>query len=222
MPGPGRLIVTESTNNTLGPGAPITAIELPANGALPLAEDWRNVAAMALRNHKYLSQDKDVEYLYQDNPTPSLTPTITAPNMASGNTWANTSIKIDVPGCKLGDDIKVRVWGSWQLNTASNATTVGRARVAFFLDPAGTPVQITSENGIITISDDGGALTLPHNENYFMEYRVRIGGVLPFSPITLRAVVQARSEDLSGGAGTATVIFLHSARMDLTHVKRGL
>lgn len=50
MPPPvGRLDVTEAD---IGPGAPILAIELPANGGALLAEDIRNVAAMALRNDK--------------------------------------------------------------------------------------------------------------------------------------------------------------------------
>jgi hypothetical protein len=207
----------------IGMAAPITKVELADDFGKPIAKDIRDVAAMALKNHAYLTADQNVEYTYTDVPIPGLLPLIAAPNNimgAPGNTWTDMSIKVDVIDCKVGDDIKVRVWGSWQFNAASNATTVGRARVAFYLDPAGTPTLVPNVLGIATISDDGGSLTLPHTENFYMEFRYRVAAPIPTNPVTVRAVVQARSEDLTGGAGTATVFFLHSARMDVTHTKR--
>jgi len=50
MPPVGRVDITAA--DAVG-SAPITAIELPANGGKPLAEDWQNVAAMALKNDAY-------------------------------------------------------------------------------------------------------------------------------------------------------------------------
>lgn len=220
MPPLGRVDVTAAD---IGAPAPITSIELADDGGLPLAADLHNIAAMALKNHAFLAADRDVEYTYTDVPVPSLAPLITAPNSiagAPGNAWTDMSILVDVPNCKVGDDIKVRVWGSWQFNAASNATTVGRARVAFYLDPGGTPTLVPNVLGEATIGNDGGSLALPHNENFAMEYRYRVTAPIPTDPVTVRAVVQARSLDLSGGAGTATVFFLHSARMDVTHSKR--
>ncbi len=47
MPPVGRVDITAA--DAVGT-APITTIEMPANGGKPLAEDWQNVAAMALAN----------------------------------------------------------------------------------------------------------------------------------------------------------------------------
>ncbi|HMY18081.1 MAG TPA: hypothetical protein PKA58_17275 [Polyangium sp.] len=50
MPPVGRVDITAA--DAVG-SAPITSIELPDNGGKPLAEDWQNVAAMALANDAY-------------------------------------------------------------------------------------------------------------------------------------------------------------------------
>ena len=50
MPPVGRVDITAA--DAVG-AAPITTIELPDNGGKPLAEDWQNVAAMALANDAY-------------------------------------------------------------------------------------------------------------------------------------------------------------------------
>lgn len=201
-------------------GGPFATVLCPDDKNPATAEDIRRVVAALLRNDTIAFAEREVEYTYVDPTATAALPPIATPNLATGNAWTATSVKIDIPNCKENDDIKVRVWGSWQLNTTSNATTVGRARVGFYLDPLGTPLLVGNVKGIATISDDGGALNLPHNENYFLEYRYRVTGPLPTDPVTVRAVLEARSEDLSGGAGTATMVFLHSARMDVTHVKR--
>lgn len=208
------------TAGDYGGSLPVTSVSCPDDGAPVEAAHIREAVAALLANDEYLKNQREVEYEYDDEAIPSLTPVIAATHTISGNTWTSTSIKIDIPNCKVGDDIKVRVWGSWMLAATDNDTTVGRARVAFYIDPAGAPALAPNVKGYVTISDDSGALTLPHNENYSMEYRYRVTAPIPTNPVTIRAVVQARSEDLSGGAGVATVIFLHSARMEITHVKR--
>jgi hypothetical protein len=61
MPPVGRVDVTAA--DAVG-AAPITSIEMPADGGKPLAVDWRNVAAMALANHEYIegiTDDLDTE-----------------------------------------------------------------------------------------------------------------------------------------------------------------
>lgn len=194
---------------------PVAELNVPDDGTEIIAADIRNYETAFLAQSQFLTSLREVEYVYTDQPTPSLAPVITAPNTIASASWADTSIKIDIPNCAIGDDLKIRVWGSWQLNTVSSPTTVGRARVGVILDPLGAPLVVPNVYGIATISDDSGALTVPHNENYAMEYRYRVT-----QAGTVRAIVQAKYEDLSGGVGTATLVFLHSARMDITHVKR--
>jgi hypothetical protein len=215
---PGRKDVTAAD---IGAAAPIKTIELVDDFGKPIAKDIRDVAAMSLKNMGYVLADHLTEYSYSDVPVPSLAPLITAPNLAAGNAWVNTSIFIDIPNCKIGDDLKMAAWGSWMLNAVSNATTVGRLRISIYVDPAGvnTPLA-TSTTGYATIGDDSGNLAVPHTENYSVGYRYRVTGPIPTDPVTLRVIVQARSEDLAGGAGTATLLFLHTAKLDVTHVKR--
>lgn len=54
MAGPGRVDVTK---DSIGGAAPITSIELADDGGIPLAADWRNVAAMALKNDDFVRND---------------------------------------------------------------------------------------------------------------------------------------------------------------------
>lgn len=210
MPPVGRVNITAA--DAVGM-APITTIELPDNGGKPLAEDWQNVAAMALANmfgsgYAARSQYKDV--------VTSSPWAIASPNLATGNTWTSTSITLDVANCNVGDVIEVCAHGNWQLNSSSApGDVVGRAKLLFTENVSGSPSVISTVYDLATITDDGAALTLPHNEPWSLAARHTV-----VTAGTTRIVVQGRSEDLTGGAGTGTIVFMFSARMDVNHWRK--
>jgi hypothetical protein len=195
-------------------GGPFASIDCPVDGATIVALDIRRPVAALLRNDVIIFQDREVEYVFTDVP---ITPFVVGPpNSFSGNTWTDSKITLDIPNVQTGDDIKIHVWGNWQLNASSSpGDVVGRLRVELIEDVDGAPLIVPNLYGVATITDDGAALTLPHNELYAMTYRHRT-----VTPGKTRATVQVRSEDITGGAGTATLILTFSARMDITHVKR--
>ena len=210
MPPVGRVDITAA--DAVG-SAPITSIELPDNGGKPLAEDWQNVAAMALANafgsgYAVRSQHKDI--------VTSSPWAIASPNNAAGNTWTSTSITLDVANCKVGDVIEVYAHGNWQLNSSTApGDVVGRAKLLFTENVGGSPSVIGTVYDLATITDDGGSLVLPHNEPWQLAARHTV-----VAAGTTRIVVQGRSEDLTGGAGTGTIVFMFSARMDITHWRK--
>jgi len=210
MPPVGRVDITAA--DAVGT-APIATIELPANGGKPMAEDWQNVAAMALAN--VFGAGYPVRYSYLDVATSSPW-VITSTYLVSGNTWTSTSITLDIPDCSVGDVIEVHAHGNWQLNASTSPGDVaGRAKLLFTEDVSGTPSAIATVYNLATITDDSGALTLPHNEPWTLTARHTI-----VAAGTTRIVVQGRTEDLTGGAATGTIIFTFSARMDVTHYRK--
>jgi len=210
MPPVGRVDITAA--DAVG-SAPITSIELPDNGGKPLAEDWQNVAAMALANafgsgYAVRSQHKDI--------VTSSPWGITSPRITAGNTWTSTSITLDVANCKVGDVIEVYAHGNWQLNSSTApGDVVGRAKLLFTENVGGSPSVIGTVYDLATITDDDGSLVLPHNEPWKLAARHTV-----VAAGTTRIVVQGRSEDLTGGAGTGTIVFMFSARMDITHWRK--
>jgi hypothetical protein len=210
MPPIGRVDITAA--DAVG-SAPITSIELPDDGGKPLAADWQNVAAMALANA--FGAGYPVRSSYSEVVTSSPW-AIASTNTVSGNTWTSTSVTLDVADCAVDDVIEVHAHGHWQLN-ASDAPgdVVGRAKLLFTEDVSGTPSAIATVYSQATITDDGASLTLPHNEPWTLTARHTI-----VAAGTTRITVQARSQDLTGGAGLGTVVFMFSARMDVTHLRK--
>lgn len=136
------------------------------------------------------------------------------PNSFSGSTWTDSAMTLTVTGAAQYDDLEIAVWGNWQLNTTSASTTIGEMRLLVTEDSGGTPSDQVVD-GIAIISDDSGNVTPPHNEPFMIRATHRIGTA---GDATIK--LQLRSEDLTGGAGTATLILMFSVRMDVTHCKR--
>jgi hypothetical protein len=196
-------------------GGPFTEIECPSDDAEVAAADIRRVAAALLANDVYLASGAVVPYQFTQTNFTLPAPAIGPPNTFSGATWTDSIVALDVPNTKASDDLRIEVWGTWQLNSSSApGDVVGEARIQVTEDVAGTPSAVPVV-GIAVITDDSGALTLPHEEPYVLRVRHRIT-----NPGTARVTLQVRSEDLTGGAGTATLILLFSARLDVDHAKR--
>jgi hypothetical protein len=194
-------------------GGPFVSINCPSNNDPAAAEDIRRLCAALLRNDEFQRGERDVEYVYYDVP---LTPfALAATSVFSGNTWTNGSITLDVLSTKANDDLTISLWGNWQLNaTSSVGDVVGRMRVEVLEDASGTPLAAYPP-GVATIGDDGGNFAVPHTEPYALHYRHRIT-----SPGTARVTIQCRSEDITGGAATGTIILVFSGRLDVRHSKR--
>jgi hypothetical protein len=190
---------------------PVNSILCPDAGEKVKAEDIRGPVAALLAQAKEVGVP--LHYVFAEVP---LTPFVVGPpNTFSGNTWTDSKITLDVPSAKIDDEIEVHAWGNWQLNASSSPGDVaGRARIEIIEDVNGAPLIVPNIIGMATIYDDGGSLTLPHNEPWHLAIRhvVTANG-------DARITVQIRSEDLTGGAGTATLILMFSARMDVKHTK---
>ncbi len=197
---------------------PLTSISCPDAGEKVKAEDIRAPVAAFLAALKGIGHP--VEYTFTQTGTAPSFFVIGPPNLFSGNTWTDSIMLIDVPNCKAGDKIEVHAFGNWQLNSSSSpGDVVGRARIGIVEDVdaanGGPYVFPVAEYGKATIYDDGGALTLPHNEEYSLHFKYTV-----IEHGKTRFTVQVRSEDLTGGAGTGTVILMFSARMDITHWRK--
>lgn len=211
MPPVGRVDITAA--DAVG-SAPITTIELPDDGGKPLAADWQNVAAMALANHEYVVQNREVTYTFAEEGVIGSSYVIGPPNLFNSNTWTDSKVTVDVLSCEIDDDIEVICWGDWQLNTASDPSVVGRARIEIVEDSGGTPIVVPNLVGKASIATPGGG-TLPHVSNYYIALRHRVT-----TAGTASVTLQVRYEDLAGGADTATIILQMSARLDAKHIKR--
>jgi len=200
---------------TAAPGAPFTSINCPDDKGDVAAADIRRVAAALLGNDAYLASGQVVPYQFTDaNFTPP-TPIIGPPNLFSGATWTDSKVTLDVLNTKAGDDLRIEAWGTWQLNSAcAPGNVIGEARIQVTEDVAGTPV-LAPVNGIATVTANGGTATLPLEAQYLVRVRHRVT-----NPGTARVTLQIRSEDLTGGPGTATLILFFSARLDVDHSKR--
>jgi hypothetical protein len=197
------------------PGHPDAAVYPPLPGSTTLANDVGDVVQrvedqiFTLENK--LMSLKVIPYSFALVPT---TPFVVGPpNTFTSSTYTASIITLDIPDVQVGDDIKVTAWGGWQLNSSSSpGDVVGRARFRFDDDVMGG-THDAYPDGLATITDDGGNLTLPHNEQYSMSatHRALFAG-------TTRVRVQIATEDITGGAGTGTIILLFSARMDVDHV----
>jgi hypothetical protein len=209
---------TPVTAASYGGTLPVTSILAPNDGDDVVAQDLRDAEAALLAALKGIGHP--VEYTFVQTGTAPGFFVIGPPNLFSGNTWTDSIIKIDVPNCKAGDKIEVHAFGNWQLNSSSSpGDIVGRARIGIVEDVdaanGGPFTYPVAEYGKATIYDDGGSLTLPHNEEYSLHFKYTV-----IEPGKTRFTVQVRSEDLTGGAGTATIILMFSARMDVTHWKK--
>jgi hypothetical protein len=155
---------------------------------------------------------KVTPYLFTDT---GISPTFAVGAPIASATYADSTITVDVTGTLVGDDLRIRAWGTWQLNaTSSPGDVVGKARIRVTEDVGGTPVS-SSPIGEATIYDDAGNFAVPHNEPYVLDVRFRCT-----TPGTTRVTVQAKYEDLTGGAATGTMVFMFSARLDVDHYVR--
>lgn len=209
---------TPVTAASYGGTLPVTSILAPNDGDDVVAQDLRDAEAALLAALKGIGHP--VEYTFVQTGTAPGFFVIGPPNLFSGNTWTDSIIKIDVPNCKAGDKIEVHAFGNWQLNSSSSpGDIVGRARIGIVEDVdaanGGPFTYPVAEYGKATIYDDGGSLTLPHNEEYSLHFKYTV-----IEPGKTRFTVQVRSEDLTGGAGTATIVLMFSGRMDITHWKK--
>jgi len=208
----GRVTVTA---DSIGGTPPLTSLELPDNGGIPLAEDWRNVAAVAFRNLRWQLSGANVEYSLhlQGAPFPLLW--IGPPYIFAGNTWTNSALTINVLNAKAGDDLCISAWGTCQLNSISDpGDVIGELQLNVVEDVGGL-ASSTAVPGLSVITDDNGALATPHNASFHLSARHRV-----VAPGTARVTLQLRSQDVTGGGGTATLLLLFSARMDITHARR--
>lgn len=201
-----------------GGSLPVVSILCPDAGEEIKAEDIRVPVAALLAQHEWALSDAVVEYEFTDVPA---TPFVVGPpNTFSGNTWTDSSVTLDVPDAIAGDDLKIDVWGNWQLNAlgggAGPGDVVGKLRVQVIEDVDVTPTPFEPA-GIGIIYDDGGSLSLPHNEPYTLHVRHRIT-----NPGKARVTLQVRSEDIVGGSGTATLVLMFSARLDVSHHRRSV
>ncbi len=179
------------------------------------SNDVNAIASRALRRAAYLRQsllvEKIIPYVFTAVPTTPFA--IGAP--IAGSAYADSTITVDVLNTQAGDDLRIRAWGTWQLNaTSSPGDVAGKARIRVTEDVAGTPAA-SSPIGEATIYDDNGVFAVPHNEPYVLDVRFRCT-----TPGTTRVTVQAKYQDLTGGAATGTVVFMFSARLDVDHYVR--
>jgi hypothetical protein len=181
------------------------------------SNDVNAIASRALRRTRYLLDSllaaKIIKYTFAEEgagPTYVIGP----PNTFTTNTWTDSKVTVDVPSCEVDDDLEIVCWGDWQLNTASDPSVVGRARIEIVEDSAGTPTIVPNLYGKASIVTPGGG-TLPHVSNYHiaLTHRVTAAG-------TASVTLQVRYEDLAGGADTATIILQLSARLDVKRILR--
>lgn len=199
-----------------GPGAPFTEVECPSDDAEAAAEDIRRVCAALLANQSWWFENREIHYEYTN--VPGSSPWKVDATNFSGNTWTDSVIYVDVPDAKAGDDLLIRAWGNWGINsTSALGDIVGKLRIEVVEDPGGGgPLGVFDLDGNAVITDM--SLTVPptHVEQYAMTSHHRVVG-----DSTARVKIQVRSQDLTGGAGAATILLMFSARMDVTHVRRG-
>lgn len=136
------------------------------------------------------------------------------PNSFTTTTFTDSKVTLDVTGCVVGDDLEIRCFGDWQLNAASVATVVGRAKINIVEDASGAPLAVPNLYGKASIQTPGGG-TVPHTSVYSLSYLHRIT-----TAGTARITLQVCYEDWSGGAGTGTVILVGSARLDVVRYRR--
>lgn len=196
-------------------GGPFASVDCPVDGSPILALDIRRPTAALLRNDEWVTKEREVEYAFAEE---GVGPTfvIGPPNLFNSATYVDSKVVLEIPDCQVDDDIKIMAWGDWQLNTASNPSVVGRARIEITEDIDGAPLVVPNVYGKASIVTPGGG-ALPHVSNYVLhiKHRVTTAG-------KTKVALQVAYEDLTGGAGTATIILQLSARMDITHVSRNL
>jgi hypothetical protein len=196
-----------------GGSLPLASISCPDAGEQVKAEDIRAPVAALLANDAFVIQSREITYTFAEEgagPTYVIGP----PNLFTSNTWTDSKVTVDVPDCVVGDDLEVICWGDWQLNTATNPSVVGRARIEIIEDSAGVPLVVPNLYGKASIVTPGGG-TLPHVSNYDISLRHRVTAAG-----TAKVTLQIRYEDLTAGVGTATIILQLSARLDVKRVRR--
>lgn len=189
---------------------PVISLLGPSDKDFVTAALIRQMEAGLLANDKYLQSGANVEHTYTET-------NLTAPyniGTAIAGAWTDTNITQNVPNARIGDDLKITVWGMWQLNSSSNATTCGQLRVQIVEDSAGTPTTVNA-SGIAVMAPEG--ITLPRTQPYALHvvHRVTDAG-------TAKVTLQGQVSDLSGGAGTGSIVLVFSGRIDVTLVKRGV
>lgn len=208
------LSTTTDINETGVSSADFAAQKIVQANSAILSADVNTIAERAFRRTRYLYEDlladKIVPYVFtQSNFSGSYE--IGPPNLFSGATWTDSSVTVDVPNTVAGDDLRISAWGTWQLNTASAATTIGEMRV-HVTEGVGVSDVSAPATGIATILEQPGTPGDPVVQPYMLNVRHRV-----VNPGTARVTLQLRSEDLTGGAGTATLILQFSARLDVDH-----
>lgn len=192
---------------------PLAGISCPDAGEEIKAEHIRTPVADFLAMNGWLQTTQRTTHTFaEENATSPFI--IGPPNAFTTNTWTDSKVTINVPSCRVGDDLDIGLCGDWQLNTASTATVVGRGRIEIIEDSGGTPTIVPNLYGKVSIQPPTG-VTLPFATGYAlnMKHRVTIAG-------TAKVTFQVRYEDLSGGAGTGTTILWLSARLDVVRYRR--
>lgn len=196
-----------------GGSLPLASISCPDAGEEIKAEHIRTPVAALLAECKWLRETQRTTHTFaEENATSPFE--IGPPNTFTTNTWTDSKVTINVAGCLVGDDLDIDLCGDWQLNTASTATVIGRGRIEITEDASGTPTIVPNLYGKASIHQPTG-VTLPFATGYAlkMKHRVTTAG-------TAKVTFQVRREDLSGGAGTGTVILWLSARLDVVRYRR--
>lgn len=190
-----------------------TAEIFPPQPNTPVEADDVHAGEQALANRTLylrssLLADKIVPHVQvlENYTTPFV---IGPPNLFTTSTFTDSAITLDVPGALVGDDLRISVWGTWQLNTASSADVIGQLRANVIENFGGTPVSTPVAGTAVIIG------TAPLTLQYVLRVRHRIANAG-----TARVSIQARILDTSGGAGTGTVIFLFGSRLDVDRTIR--
>lgn len=125
----------------------------------------------------------------------------------SSATPTDTAVLVDVTNTKVGDRFDITVTGVWVLTGQTASTVIGQASLKIVDNFGVSPVN-TTPTGYAVIVEQVPASNTVQSYTVHAQHTAQAAG-------TSRAILQLRYNDLSGGAGTATVALLLVARIDV-------
>jgi hypothetical protein len=194
----------------------LTSVEFdPQDKVLPnspvQSNDVNAIASRALRRTAYLRSKVLAEKLLSyDNTFTSVYPAVI--NTFTTNSFVDSSVLLDIPNCVAGDRLRLQATGAWSLNGPSAGTVIGELQFAVVEDFGGAASLVIPEGYATIFEQVAGSNSAQHYSMYAMHEITTAGPA--------RVKLRARKNDLSGGAGTATVVLFIIARIDVDHLVR--
>ncbi len=200
------------TPGDYGGSLPVNSIQCPNDNNDVVAADLRAAVAALLANDTFVQNDRETWLSgFHEDGAPPLYVVGSIPTF-SGNTWTDTDIIVDALDMVAGDDFEIDLDGTWNRNTATNVFCIGMMRIVVVEDVGGANTLVVLP-GVATISEIAANAQTMQQYNLHRAHRLGTSGRTKFK-------AQIRSMDLSGGAGTATIILQISATMQVKRIRR--